>query len=263
MKKSLFLIVLVGITLYSCKKDADPIEPDCSLLELSAAQTDDLCSTEVGEITLTASGGDGTYTYSIDNGSNFQESNIFSDVGADTYNAVVKDGNNCEVGESVTVGNDVGDLTLTATSVDAGCGTALGEVTIVATGGDGVYTYSNDGFTFQNNSKFTALAQGTYTAFVKDGNGCVSEKDIDVNAGGVSYASDASAIIMSSCGTANCHDGSNSSRSNLTVYSTLFSNRGNVITKLNNGSMPKLPATILPADKETLLCWLNDGAPNN
>ena len=47
-----------------------------------------------GSLTLSASGGNGTYTYSID-GINYQSSNIFTSLSAGTYSIQVKDGNGC------------------------------------------------------------------------------------------------------------------------------------------------------------------------
>jgi len=47
-----------------------------------------------GKITLTASGGDGNYSYSLDN-SNFQTSNVFDNLLAGNYPAYVKDNSGC------------------------------------------------------------------------------------------------------------------------------------------------------------------------
>jgi len=54
------------------------------------------CATATdGTITVTASGGTGTLQYSSDNGTTWQSSNVFSNLGAGTYQIVVKDANNC------------------------------------------------------------------------------------------------------------------------------------------------------------------------
>ncbi len=49
-----------------------------------------------GSITINASGGTSPYQYSIDNGANFYNSNIFSFLAPGTYEVVVKDANDCE-----------------------------------------------------------------------------------------------------------------------------------------------------------------------
>jgi hypothetical protein len=55
------------------------------------------CATSTdGAITVTASGGTGTLTYSL-NGGLHQENNVFSGLGAGTYTISVRDANNCDV----------------------------------------------------------------------------------------------------------------------------------------------------------------------
>ena len=49
-----------------------------------------------GSITITASGGTGNLMSSIDNGTSFQSSGIFNELGAATYNIVVIDANDCD-----------------------------------------------------------------------------------------------------------------------------------------------------------------------
>jgi hypothetical protein len=57
-----------------------------------------------GSITVTASGGSGTLTYSL-NGSVFQSSNVFSGLIAGGYPVIVKDANGCTGSAFVTVNN--------------------------------------------------------------------------------------------------------------------------------------------------------------
>ena len=47
---------------------------------------------------------------------------------------------------------------------------------INATGGTGTKTYSIDGTTYQSGNTFTGLADGNYTAYVKDANNCVATR---------------------------------------------------------------------------------------
>ncbi|MFM7328863.1 MAG: beta strand repeat-containing protein, partial [Bacteroidota bacterium] len=129
-----------------------------------------------GSITVSASGGSSPYTYSSDNGTTFQASNVFSNLLSGVYPVVVKDALGCtsSVG-SVTV-NQPPAITFTAAAVDPACaGGTTGSLTLTATGGTGSYTYSiNNGSTYQASSSFTGLASGTYTAKVKDSAGCES-----------------------------------------------------------------------------------------
>lgn len=53
----------------------------------------------------------------------------------------------------------------------ASCGAMDGEISVSALGGDGSFTYSIDGGTFQSNAVFNNLAAGTYTITIQDGTG--------------------------------------------------------------------------------------------
>ncbi|HYG51002.1 MAG TPA: hypothetical protein VD905_08860, partial [Flavobacteriales bacterium] len=56
-----------------------------------------------GSITVTASGGTGTLTYSNDGGLSYQSSNVFSGLCTGTYNVCVMDANGCTTCSNVTV----------------------------------------------------------------------------------------------------------------------------------------------------------------
>ncbi len=255
------MVATVAI-LNSCKNE--PAEPDCSSLVFSTTVSDENCSDQDGEITVVASGGEGTYEYSMDGGATYQSASVFTGLEAGSYSLVVKDGNACETAAStVEVVKLASTVAFTTTLTDAGCGTSVGQILVNATGGDGTYMYSSDGFTFVADSALTGLSSGTYTVVVQDGNGCSSSESVFVSAGNVSYSTDVAPIISQSCGVTNCHDGSNSFRSTLTNYTGLFNNRLGSLSRINSGAMPKSPGTISNADKQTVLCWLEDGAPNN
>ena len=59
-----------------------------------------------GSITMNATGGTGPYMYKLNNGS-YSANSTFLNVKAGTYNVTVKDGANCEVVVSTTVGKDI------------------------------------------------------------------------------------------------------------------------------------------------------------
>ena len=66
-----------------------------SAITASATAGPILCNTSVTTVAVTANGGTGTFTYSLD-GTNFQASNTFTNVPAGTYNAITaKDANGC------------------------------------------------------------------------------------------------------------------------------------------------------------------------
>jgi hypothetical protein len=140
-----------------------------SAITASALGTNPACSYDTGTITVTASGGTGTLTYSKD-GTNFQASNEFTGLAAGNYTITVKDANAC-----ATTTNQV--TIVSPPPLELGVGEACtngieGSITVIASGGTGTLTYSKDGTNFQASNVFTGLAAGDYTITVKDANGC-------------------------------------------------------------------------------------------
>lgn len=64
--------------------------------------SDSGCGTTEGQIVITATGGVGPYTYSI-NGGAFVSNNSFDQLAAGEYTVVAKDASDCEISQSVTV----------------------------------------------------------------------------------------------------------------------------------------------------------------
>ncbi|MDD2675563.1 MAG: T9SS type B sorting domain-containing protein [Flavobacterium sp.] len=129
-----------------------------------------------GTITLTPSGGNVAYEYSLD-GVTYQSSNVFSGLGVGAYSIVVRDAKLCVSAPiPVSIGNPAA-LTATATVTPFGCDTANAPidavVTIIPTGGTGVYSYSiNGGSAYQTSPSFTVNTAQTINYIVKDANGC-------------------------------------------------------------------------------------------
>jgi subtilisin-like proprotein convertase family protein len=129
----------------------------------SASVTDD-------DVTLSASGGSGSYTYSV-NGVDFQNDNVFSDLPNGAYTFTIKDANGC----TTTIMAIVAVNTLIATASitdDVLCaGENTGVIEVMVGGGTAPITYSIDGVNFQDSPVFTGLASGAYTVTVKDASG--------------------------------------------------------------------------------------------
>jgi gliding motility-associated-like protein len=122
-----------------------------------------------GVIDITGSGGTSPYQYSID-GVNYQPLTTFT-VAAGNYTVYVRDSKNCIATKGVTVSQPQ-LLTFTYTTQNASCGGGNdGHINISAVGGNSGYSYSTDGTNFQS-SNVLNVAPGTYTAYVKDANGC-------------------------------------------------------------------------------------------
>ncbi len=128
-----------------------------------------------GSVTLTASGGNGSYQYRINSGT-WVNSATFSTLGATSYTFQSRDTAGCE-SSSITV-----DMTKTApnctrvvTNVSCNGGSNGSIATSSPLGGNsGVYTVSIDGTTYHSFPKtFDSLTAGNYTIYVKDYEGCV------------------------------------------------------------------------------------------
>ena len=152
-----------------------------SAVKASYNGSDLSCSTSAdGKITVTASGGTGTFHYSKNNGENYQGSNVFSGLAAGTYQIKVKDANGCETAATSVTITAPSAVTISSAvkksynGSDLSCATSTdGEITVTASGGTGTLQYSkNNGTNYQGSNVFSGLAAGTYQIKVKDANGC-------------------------------------------------------------------------------------------
>lgn len=130
-------------------------------------------SDNTGIVQVVASGGAGTYQYSLNNGTDFQPGLNFTGLAAGTYDVVVKDASDCEVTNQITV-TEPAPLTATYTPLDTDCfGVCDGEMAISAAGGTTPYQYSIDnGTTLTSNNNITGICASTFTVVVKDDHGC-------------------------------------------------------------------------------------------
>jgi hypothetical protein len=152
-------------------------------IAFTTAQSNVKChSGNDGTITITAAGGAGNYSYSKDNGANWQTGNTFTGLMADTYTLVVKDGNSCIslTPQIVTITQPVSAL---AASIDTykdplGATTNDGKINIRVSGGTPGYTFLwSNGATTQN---ITNAGGGTNTVTITDANGCITTATINL-----------------------------------------------------------------------------------
>jgi hypothetical protein len=143
-------------------------EPD-SVQFTSIAITPDYGNSS-GEITITASGGNNMYEYSIDGGVTFVESNSFTALSFGSFDLAVSDGIGCTADSTVTVPDEAVKITNVETTDVTGCfGDESGTITVTATGGSGYRSYSIDGgVTWQSSNEFSGLAADSYSIRVKD-----------------------------------------------------------------------------------------------
>jgi hypothetical protein len=117
-------------------------------------------------------GGTANYTYSKD-GTNYQVSNVFSNLTAGSYTIYAKDSFN-EVGSTSVSVTQPTIVSSTLSVTNPTCfGNTNGSIVVSASGGSGSYTYSKDGTNYQAGTTFSNLGSGSYTIYVKDSVGCV------------------------------------------------------------------------------------------
>lgn len=149
------------------------VEP--SALEMNFQSIAVKCNGQAtGSFTANASGGVGSYLYSIDN-VNFLSTNQFNNLNAGNYVVSLKDANNCTLQKSVqvtepTVLSANFDILSQVLCFGGNSGTIKG----LPSGGVGPYQYSLDGNTYQNNDTFGSLTIGDYKVWIKDANACIT-----------------------------------------------------------------------------------------
>ncbi|WP_186435570.1 T9SS type B sorting domain-containing protein [Maribacter sp. MAR_2009_72] len=153
-------------------------------LALTISNTAVLCSGDSqSTLTIMASGGEGPYTYSIDNGASYVSQNTFNNLGAGSYNIRVRDANLCEIGEIHTITEPFNLSASAAVAALVECNPTQGaEVRITnAQGGTAPYSYSFDGGGTYTSSPIGYLLAGNHTVYVRDANNCTFPMDITVD----------------------------------------------------------------------------------
>ena len=151
---------------------------------VTATSTDPTCADpEAGTITVTAPLGT-EYTYSID-GTNFQSSPVFNNVGAGNYTitAISSVAGSCQATGTVEINGPANAPVVTATSADPTCADPnAGTITVTAPLGT-EYTYSIDGTNFQSSPVFNNVGAGNYTitAVSSVAGSCQATGTVDIN----------------------------------------------------------------------------------
>jgi gliding motility-associated-like protein len=143
----------------------------------SSNKTDATCNGGTnGTITVAATGGTGTLTYTLNPGAVSNTTGVFSGLGAGTYTVSVMDASGCGpvVTPNISISEPVVISITSSNKTDATCnGGANGTITVVATGGTGTLTYTlSPGAVSNTTGVFSGLGAGTYTVSVTDDNAC-------------------------------------------------------------------------------------------
>ena len=142
--------------------------------------TQPACATSTGTITVTVQ--NASDTYSFDNGSTFQASNIKSGLTAGTYKIIIKNIGGCNSAATNTIVNAPPSAisTASASQTNVACnGGSNGSASVTPSGGTPGYTYSwlPSGGTA---ATATGLSAGSYTVTVTDANGCTATRNFTI-----------------------------------------------------------------------------------
>jgi hypothetical protein len=86
---------------------------------------------------------------------------------------------------------------------------------------------------------------------------------VDCSAGPKSFATDVNPLIQTFCNQANCHaPNSVNGPGPLTNFTEVFNARAQIRAQVLAGLMPQ-NTTLTAAQKNTIICWIDSGAPNN
>lgn len=137
------------------------------------------CSLSNGSITVLASGGTGSLSYSWSPSGG--TSSTTSGIPAGSYTCTITDVNSCSINISQSLSNP-NSPSVNATTSNAGCaGQTNGSITLNVTGGNPGYTYSWSP-SVSTNSLATSLGAGVYNATVTDASNCTSSQSYTLTA---------------------------------------------------------------------------------
>ena len=131
------------------------------------------CGVTDGVITITANSASGSIEYSINGGSSWQPSNIFSALSGDTYEVRVRniDGTCMVSAPNQVLVDPILPVITSVNSTDAtSCSANDGTIIITATGASLEYSI-NGGLTWETTANYTGLGAGTYFVAVRNATG--------------------------------------------------------------------------------------------
>lgn len=254
-------MTVTAIAWQGCEKETieEPVDCNANPVAVQLVSVEDAsCNASDGKVTLNATGGNGAYKYALGDGA-AQESAVFSNLGAGTYEVTATDGNNCSSTMEVSVKNRDGLNIAVALKDAGGCGAAQGGATITAFDGAEPYEYRLGDGSFVTTNSFAGLSAGEYALTVRDATGCEVNQTLRVLSG-VSFTASISPIIKNKCAISGCHNGTQFP--DFRVFKNIHDNAGQVKTLTGNGTMPQ-QGSLTQDEINLIACWVDDGAPEN
>ncbi|MEO9485495.1 MAG: hypothetical protein ABJG47_18690 [Ekhidna sp.] len=262
-KIALYIWIASVLFLTGCSNNSEEdIGIDCSQSDLAVAVSSSVeptCDTE-GSISVLGSGGTTPYSYSLD-GINFQTSGDFTGLVAGALAITVMDANDCSFTLNTTL-NSNGSISLAISTTNSDCSNDTGTIEIIASDGDGSYTYSIDEGTAQASNTFSSVGVGNHKISVADGSGCEVSTDVYVSSN-VSLSGDIMPLLLAQCTFSGCHNGDNGSDRNWTEKGDVIAKAARIKVRTQSGSMPRSPGVLTQAEVDMIACWVDDGAKDN
>ncbi len=138
------------------------------------------CGMSNGSLSISASGGVGSYQYSLD-GNTFQLANTFTDLPADNYSIQIIDEDGCSNISSTDL-TAISDLKIISLDIEPTlCGQRTGSIRIGIEGGIDPVTISLNNGIEQTEELFSELAAGNYQIHIHDAGGCVLDTTLSIN----------------------------------------------------------------------------------
>jgi gliding motility-associated-like protein len=156
----------------NCKSDTNVVVAQYSQIQAAITNTDIVCNNNnIGKIDVVGSGGNPSYTYSLDS-ITFKTGTNFSNLAAGIYSVFVKDANNCVRKWQDTI-KQTFDVNNIFNKKDVNCfGFSDGNFTVKGTGGVSPYTYSFQNGAFASTDSFSNLVAANYNVITLDQVGC-------------------------------------------------------------------------------------------
>lgn len=151
------------------------IDPPAISISTSTSNNISCNNANDGSISIQASGGTGTISYTLIPGNITNTTGLFNGLSAGTYQVTITDANSCTLNSGNFIITNPSAITIiSASSGNMSChNTVDGSINITAGGGTGTLTYTILPNNITNlNGQFTGLNAGTYTIEIKDANLC-------------------------------------------------------------------------------------------
>jgi hypothetical protein len=127
-------------------------------------------------VNVTISPANISLTYNWSNGAN---TNTINNLQAGTYRVTITDSVGCTRIKTYTI-TEPNELLFDSLKVQHVNGSTSGNIYVTGVGGSAPITYSIDGTTYVSTNLFLGLGIGSYTVYIKDGNGCIISQSVVV-----------------------------------------------------------------------------------